>query len=353
MCWMITLCPKRNSFMAWDDSRIFYLQPTLTYLDVRMAKILVTGATGFVGRSLVPALVRSGHNVSCAVTRKVDYLNAEQIVINKIEHQMDWSQLVEGVDVVIHLAARVHIMQEKSQSSLDEYYKVNSLATKNLAEQAAAFKVKRFIFLSSIKVNGEATDEGHPFTEDSLAQPEDPYGQSKLNAEQYLQTVSQNSDMQIVILRPPLIYGAGVKANFLKMLKLVDKGLPLPFGKIDNKRSFIYIDNLISAIVTVVDAPEAANQLYLVADDSSLSLTHLLDAIAREMGARVTLWAIPSGLLMFFLKLLGLHALSIRLLGSLEVSNNKIKSQLGWKPPVSSSEGLARTVKWYKYESNT
>ncbi|MCL9683584.1 NAD-dependent epimerase/dehydratase family protein [Legionella maioricensis] len=318
-----------------------------------MAKILVTGATGFVGRSLVPALLEAGHEVRCAVSCKVDYLQTEQAVIDRLENQKDWSEVLQGIDTIIHLAARVHIMQEKSKSSLDEYCKVNSLATKSLAEQAAKHGVKRFIFLSSIKVNGESTAKGCPYTEESIAQPEDPYGQSKLEAEQYLHSISQSTKMQIVILRPPLIYGAGVKANFLKMLKLVDKGLPLPFGKVQNRRSFIYIDNLISALCAVIAAPEAANQVYLVADDGSLSLAHLMDLIAKEMKVKVRLLAVPVNLLTLSLKLLGLKNLSTRLLGSLEVSNSKIKSQLGWTPPVSSVEGLGRTVKWYKYESNS
>ncbi len=318
-----------------------------------MAKILVTGATGFVGRSLVPALLKAGHKVRCAVSQKVDSLQTEQVVIDRLENQKDWSEALQGIDTIIHLAARVHIMNDKSKSPLDEYCKVNSLATKNLADQAAEHGVKRFIFLSSIKVNGESTAKGFPFTEESIAEPEDPYGQSKLNAEQYLHSISQSTKMKIVILRPPLIYGAGVKANFLKLLKLVDRGLPLPFGKVQNRRSFIYIDNLTSAICAVIDAPEAANQVYLVADDDSLSLAHLMDLIAKEMKVKSRLIAVPVNVLTCCLKLLGLKNLSSRLLGSLEVSNSKIKSQLGWNPPVSSVEGLGRTVKWYQYESKS
>lgn len=316
-----------------------------------MSKILVTGATGFVGRNLVPALILAGHDVLCAVSQNVDWLQAKQIVINKLELQPDWSTVLQGIDIVIHLAARVHIMQDNTKSPLDEYCKINSIATKNLAEQAAQYGVKRFVFLSSIKVNGEFTLESAPFTEDSLTQPTDPYAQSKLYAEQYLHSISQNTGMEIVILRPPLVFGPGVKANFLKMLQLVNRGWPLPFGKINNKRSFVFIDNLVSAICTVSTEPKAANQIYLIADDDSWSLSNLLSFLAKEMNSKARLFAIPG--VLFSFKLLGLNKLSSRLFGSLEVSNHKLKSQLGWIPPVTSADGLARTAKWYKNEYNS
>ncbi|WP_298623558.1 NAD-dependent epimerase/dehydratase family protein [uncultured Legionella sp.] len=315
-----------------------------------MSKILVTGATGFVGRSLVPALLQNGHEVRCAVSQKVDWLQAEQTVINRLELQSDWSEVLKDIDIVIHLAARVHIMKEKVETgttSLDEYCKVNSTATKNLAQQAAQYGVKRFVFLSSIKVNGEFTFD-KPFTEDSLTQPDDPYGLSKLYAEQELQAISKQTEMEVVILRPPLIFGPGVKANFLKMLQLVNKGWPLPFGKVDNKRNFVFIENLVSAICTVATEPGAANQLYLVADDDAWSLSDLLGLIAQEMNVKSRLFAVP-GIIHLF-KLLGLSNMNRRLFGSLEVNNHKLKSQLGWRPPVSSAEGLAKTVKWYQNE---
>ncbi|KTD47607.1 UDP-glucose 4-epimerase family protein [Legionella quateirensis] len=318
-----------------------------------MSKILITGATGFIGRSLVPALVSAGHDVRCAVWQKVDGLNAEQVVINKLEEQIDWSEALEGIDIVVHLAARVHIMKENAQSSLDEYCKVNSIATKNFAEQAARHHVKRFVFLSSIKVNGESTDAHSPFSEESKVQPDDPYAKSKLYAEHYLQDISKQTGMQIVILRPPLVYGPGVKANFLKMLHMVQRGWPLPFANVSNKRSFIYIDNLISAIVSVMEHPDAANQLYLVSDNDAWSLAELLTILSDEMNVNLKLFHIPVNFLAFMFKLIGLKSLNSRLFGSLEVSNHKIKSQLGWMPPVTSQEGLKITAAWYRYDHNS
>jgi nucleoside-diphosphate-sugar epimerase len=318
-----------------------------------MAKILVTGATGFVGKRLVPELIAAGHDVRCAVSRHSDWLRAEQVVIDKLEHNPDWSEALSGVDVVIHLAARVHVMKEKAEFVLDDYCKINSIATRNLAKQAAKHQVKRFIFLSSIKVNGEFTLKGAPFTEESSAQPEDPYGQSKLYAEQYLQVISQHTGLEVVIIRPPLVYGPEVKANFLKMLRLVKKGLPLPFGKVENSRHLVYVGNLVSALCAVVTHPDAANQTYLVADDDSLSLTQLMRLIGYEMNVNVRLIPIPVRFMEFSFRILGLNKLNMRLFGSLEVSNNKIKSQLGWVPPVSSTEGLKETVKWYQCESNS
>lgn len=318
-----------------------------------MAKILVTGATGFVGKRLVPALIQEGHRVRCAVSRQVDWLDAEQIIVNKLECEPDWTEALADIDVVIHLAARVHLMHDKSESALDEYYKVNSIATQNLAKAAARQQVKRFIFLSSIKANGEFTLKNVPFTEESKPETDDPYGRSKLYAEQYLHEVSHSTGMQVVVLRPPLVYGPEVKANFLKMLDLVKKGIPLPFGQVKNRRHLVYIDNLVSALCVVVAHPAAANQTYLVADDDSLSLAQLLRIIAQEMHIKVSLLPVPVYFMKIVLQLLGRNKLSTRLFSCLEVSNSKIKSQLGWVPPVSSTEGLRETVKWYQREANS
>ncbi|AAU26850.1 TPA: NAD-dependent epimerase/dehydratase family protein [Legionella pneumophila] len=318
-----------------------------------MAKILITGATGFIGRSLVPALLSEGHDVRCAVLQLDSTLQAEQIVINNLEVHTDWTDALRNVEIVIHLAARVHIMKEYATSSLDEYCKINSIATKNFVEQAVQNNVKRFIFLSTIKVHGEFSQNNLPFSEDCRTQPEDPYAKSKLYAEQFIQEICQNARMEFVILRPPLVYGPYVKANFLRILQLVDKKWPLPFGSIYNKRTFIYIDNLVSAISAVVSEPSAANQVYLVADDCSWSLTQLVQTLSRKMNTKLFLIPIPVQILIFLFKLCGLKNINTRLFSSLEVSNEKIKSQLGWTPPVSSIDGLEKTVKWYQNEYNT
>ncbi|TIE14705.1 NAD-dependent dehydratase [Legionella pneumophila] len=280
-------------------------------------------------------------------------LQAEQIVINNLEVHTDWTDALRNVEIVIHLAARVHIMKEYATSSLDEYCKINSIATKNFVEQAVQNNVKRFIFLSTIKVHGEFSQNNLPFSEDCRTQPEDPYAKSKLYAEQFIQEICQNARMEFVILRPPLVYGPYVKANFLRILQLVDKKWPLPFGSIYNKRTFIYIDNLVSAISAVVSEPSAANQVYLVADDCSWSLTQLVQTLSRKMNTKLFLIPIPVQILIFLFKLCGLKNINTRLFSSLEVSNEKIKSQLGWTPPVSSIDGLEKTVKWYQNEYNT
>ncbi|HAT9111495.1 TPA: NAD-dependent epimerase/dehydratase family protein, partial [Legionella pneumophila subsp. pneumophila] len=292
-----------------------------------MAKILITGATGFIGRSLVPALLSEGHDVRCAVLQLDSTLQAEQIVINNLEVHTDWTDALRNVEIVIHLAARVHIMKEYATSSLDEYCKINSIATKNFVEQAVQNNVKRFIFLSTIKVHGEFSQNNLPFSEDCRTQPEDPYAKSKLYAEQFIQEICQNARMEFVILRPPLVYGPYVKANFLRILQLVDKKWPLPFGSIYNKRTFIYIDNLVSAISAVVSEPSAANQVYLVADDCSWSLTQLVQTLSRKMNTKLFLIPIPVQILIFLFKLCGLKNINTRLFSSLEVSNEKIKSQ--------------------------
>ncbi|AOU14844.1 NAD-dependent dehydratase [Legionella pneumophila] len=298
-------------------------------------------------------MLSEGHDVRCAVLQLDSTLQAEQIVINNLEVHTDWTDALRNVEIVIHLAARVHIMKEYATSSLDEYCKINSIATKNFVEQAVQNNVKRFIFLSTIKVHGEFSQNNLPFSEDCRTQPEDPYAKSKLYAEQFIQEICQNARMEFVILRPPLVYGPYVKANFLRILQLVDKKWPLPFGSIYNKRTFIYIDNLVSAISAVVSEPSAANQVYLVADDCSWSLTQLVQTLSRKMNTKLFLIPIPVQILIFLFKLCGLKNINTRLFSSLEVSNEKIKSQLGWTPPVSSIDGLEKTVKWYQNEYNT
>ncbi|WED41914.1 NAD-dependent epimerase/dehydratase family protein [Legionella cardiaca] len=316
-----------------------------------MAKILVTGATGFVGMNLVPQLQSMGHEVRCAVWKPVSWLKAEQVKINKIESQTDWSAPLKDVEIVIHLAAKVHDLEGKEQS-LDEYCKVNSIATREFAEQAAQNKIKRFIFLSSIKVMGEYTARDIYFTESCRENPDDPYAKSKLLAEQYLKDISNSTAMEVIILRPPLVYGPGVKANFLRMMTLVAKRWPLPFAKVKNRRSFLYIDNLVSAICTVLSHPKAANKVFLVADNEHWSLAELLKMLSAEMKIKSRLFPVPVKLLTGIFSLLGLKRMRTRLLDSLLVSNNKIKMELGWEPPVKANEGIRHTVQWYQDENN-
>lgn len=318
-----------------------------------MAQILVTGASGFVGRQLVPALLKAGHKVLCAVTHKVDWLHAEQILVNRMELQEDWSYALRGIDVVIHLAAKVHQMDKNQDAIKDEYMKTNYRAMQNLAVQASEHGVKRFVFLSTIKVNGETTKAGSPFTEVDQPNPSDPYSYSKLEAELYLQDLCAHSTMDYVIIRPPLVYGPEVKANFLKMMQLISKNWPLPFARLCNKRSYIYIDNLVSALLAVIEDKKAANQIYLVADDELLTLPKMMQYLANGMNNKLTLLPIPTSILAFLFQIPGFNHLNTRLLSSLEVSAQKIKTELGWVPPVSALEGLEKTAQWYRYESDS
>ncbi|PJD96585.1 MAG: NAD-dependent dehydratase [Legionella sp.] len=313
-----------------------------------MSRILVTGATGFIGKHLIPELISLGHKVIGAVRTYQEALKVEQIVVGDLEQLIDWTAFLHDVEIVIYLAAKVHVME----TSLDtkNFCKVNTAPALHLAQQAAQCGVKRFIFMSSIKVNGEMTAEGSFFTEQQEAIPTDPYGKSKYLAEQQLLALSLNTTMDVVILRPSLVFGPGVKANFLKMMQLVNRGFPLPFSGINNKRTFVFIDNLISAVLAVLEDARAANQIYIVSDDESWSLPNLLACIAQNMNKNPRLFKIPG--LLFLFNLLGLSQISTRLLGSLEVSNNKIKNDLGWVPPVRSADGIARTVQWFVNEIN-
>jgi nucleoside-diphosphate-sugar epimerase len=243
---------------------------------------------------------------------------------------------------VIHAAARAHIMKDEVADPLAEYRRVNVDGTLNLARQAAAAGVKRFIFISSIKVNGEQTPLGQPFTADDTPAPEDAYGISKWEAEQGLQQLATETGMEVVIIRPPLVYGPGVKGNFASMIKLVAKGLPFPLGAIHNQRSLVAVDNLVDLIITCIDHPVAANQVFLAGDGQDLSTTELLRGVAKAMGKPARLIPVPSSLLMLGATLLGKKAVAQRLLGSLQVDIAKARNLLGWEPPVSVEEGLER-----------
>ncbi len=308
-------------------------------------QVLVTGANGFVGRSLCLALPDDGYAVLAAV-RSLDkqFIDVDQVLITSIGKTTDWSSALQNVDVVVHLAARVHVMNEVAVDALAEFRKVNVEGTLNLAMQAAKAGVKRFIFVSSIKVNGEHTLADCPFTANDDANPQDPYGISKHEAEQGLLLIAQQTGMEVVIIRPPLVYGAGVKANFASMMRVVKRGIPLPLGAIHNKRSFVYVGNLVSLIVRCIDHPAAANQVFLVSDGCDLSTTELLQKCAVALGVKARLLPVPQKLLAFSLALLGKRAVAQRLSGNLQVDISKAHSLLGWEPPVSVEDGLKATA---------
>ncbi len=306
--------------------------------------VLVTGGSGFVGSALIKRLL-SEHREVLAVGRSEVDLPVETIKVSSFSELGALGHELGSVDVVVHCAARAHVMKDDTQDSLAEYRKVNVDGTLNLARRASEAGVKRFVFVSSIKVNGEHTLPGSPFTENVAPAPEDPYGISKYEAEQKLQALSAENGMELVIVRPPLVYGPGVKGNFASMIRLMEKGLPLPLGAVGNKRSLVALDNLVDLIVTCVDNPAAANQTFLAGDGQDLSTTELLKGVANAMGRSARLLPVPAGLLMLGASMLGKRAMAQRLLGSLQVDISKAREVLGWQPPVSVEEGLARAVR--------
>lgn len=307
-------------------------------------RILVTGVTGFVGRATLTRLITNGYEVVAAVRDLASSHSIETTVIpvGSIGPDTGWVKALHEVDVVIHCAARVHLVNDNARSPLALFRSVNVEGTLRLARQAAKMGVKRFIYISSIKVNGEQSAEGKPFTADDIPQPEDPYGISKFEAERGLQELAESTGMDIVIIRPPLVYGPGVKGNFASMVRLVGKGLPLPLGSVYNKRTLVALDNLVDLIVTCVDHPAAANQVFLAGDAEDLSTTELLRGVAKAMGKPCRLVPVPSFILRLGAILLGRKALAQRLLGSLRVDISKNCELLGWKPPLTVEEGLKR-----------
>jgi nucleoside-diphosphate-sugar epimerase len=310
-----------------------------------MLKILVTGASGFVGKSLTAQLFGQGHSV-CAAVRSLSTTmeDTEIMVVGEVNGETDWAKALKDVDVVIHLAARVHVMAEHSANPLAEFRKVNVEGTLNLAQQAAKAGVRRFVYMSSVKVNGEHTEIDKPFSETDASNPQDAYGVSKCEAEQGLKRIAEETGMEVVIIRPPLVYGAGVKANFASMLRTVKRGIPLPLGAIHNKRSFVYVDNLVSLILRCIDHPAAANQTFLVSDGHDISTTELLLGCADALGVKARLLPIPQKLVEVCAAILGKRDVAQRLCGNLQVDISKARTLLGWIPPISVADGLKATA---------
>ena len=316
-------------------------------------RILVTGANGFVGRALCAKAVARSFNV-CGMTRSPCHLPGEvsSYVLGSMDENTDWQASLTGSGVVIHLAARVHIMEDTATDPLAEFRRVNVQGTLNLARQAAAAGVWRFVFASSIKVNGESTDLVRPFTADDEPAPLDAYGLSKLEAEQGLRKIAVETGMEVVIIRPPLVYGPGVKANFQTMMRWLARGVPLPLGAIHNRRSMVALDNLLDLILTCIDHPAAANQTFLVSDGEDLSTTQLLQRLGRAMGKPAWLIPIPSMFLKVGAALLGKPAIAQRLCESLQVDISKTRQLLGWVPPLSVDDGLKRAAEGYLREAS-
>lgn len=295
-----------------------------------MNSVSITGGTGFVGCGLIERLKRTNSEVA-QLSRKM-HLNGVP----------EW-RIEKKIDVVIHTAARVHVMNEMASDPLVAFRKANVEGTLNLARQAAEAGVKRFVFISSIKVNGESTMD-KPFTSYDVPAPCDPYGVSKMEAEKALLALSQETELEVVIVRPPLVYGPGVRANFLRLMQLVKMGVPLPLGAIHNRRSMVALDNLVDLLITCTHHPAASGRTFMVSDDNDVSIAELLRMLASAMGKRSILMPVPAGIIGGTAALLGKSAVASRLLGSLQVDINHTKSTLGWKPVITMQESLNKTV---------
>ena len=309
-------------------------------------RILLTGSDGFVGRELCNELLMHGHWVRGALRQSKGRLasanEVDYVAVGPIDAATSWRAVLVGCDVVVHLAARVHVMDDKASDSLAEFRVVNVAGTLNLARQAAESKVKRFVFISTIKVNGEGRDA--PYRETDAPAPEDAYALSKWEAELGLHRIAQETGLEVVILRPPLVYGPGVKANFQRLIQAVARGWPLPLGAVRNRRSLLYLGNFVDAIRLCVEHPGAAGQTFLLDDGEPVSTPDVVRAVARAMNRPARLLAVPVGVLQCAGMLMGKRAEVARLTGSLYVDSSAIRSRLGWKPPYSMEEGLAVTV---------
>ena len=321
--------------------------PNPTHPLFSAGTFLVTGASGFVGRALCVEMLRLGLPVRAAVRADgVERIPRGCAIarIDELSAATDWSEALRGVGTVIHLAARVHVMHENARDPLAEFRKTNVEATVHLARQAVERGVRRLVFVSSIKVNGEATEGARRYSEADAPAPVDAYGISKWEAEKALQQIAAETGIEVVVLRPPLVYGPGVKGNFASMLGVLRRGVPLPLASVSNGRSLVYVGNLVDALLRCATHPDAAGQTYLVSDGEELSTPNLLRRLGEALGRPARLWPCPPALLLATARLLGRGAQMERLLGSLRVDDRKIRRELGWAPPYSVADGLKATV---------
>lgn len=325
--------------------------------------MLVTGANGFVGSALCAALKNKGHAVRAALRDPAEFAidGCEIARVPALDANTDWRDALSGVATVIHLAARVHVMRDDASDPLEAFRRVNVAGTERLARSAAASGVKRLVFVSSIKVNGEVTGiadsterrvlsaEGRRvFREDDIPSPQDPYGISKWEAEQALHRIAKETGLEVVIVRPPLVYGAGVKGNFAQMLKVLAKGIPLPLASVRNLRSLVYVGNLADALILCATHPAAAGQTYLVSDGEDISTPGLLRRLGESMGHPARLFPCPLTLLEAAGWLIGKSGQVERLIGSLQIDSGKIRRELDWTPPYTLRQGLQATAEWYR-----
>ena len=305
-------------------------------------KLFITGVSGFVGGHLTD--VAFGRGIKIIGQARNNDMAQFPIYQSEISPETNWYDALAGVDCVVHCAARVHEMNDKSLDHLESYRHVNTYGTLNLARQAATAGVKRFVFLSTIKVNGENTDKGSCFCADDPVSPQDSYSLSKLEAEQELAKVAEETGMEVVIIRLPLVYGPGVKGNFFRMIQWVKRGVPLPFGAIHNRRSLISNDNLADFILTCIDHPAASNQTFLVSDGEDLSLSSLLNKLGQSMNKPVKLVSIPESVLFLGMILFNKRAVAQRLIGNLQIDTSKARDLLNWEPLESVDQGLKKAV---------
>jgi nucleoside-diphosphate-sugar epimerase len=314
--------------------------------------LLVTGATGFIGHAVVQRLLPTVKDSLVVAVRHSAASFPAAVRVDQIDDlgpDTDWSASLHGVKVVVHCAARAHVMDDSTVDPLTEYRKINTQATLALARQAVQAGVRRFVFISSIKVSGERTTPGNPFRADQAPSPEDAYGISKHEAELGLMVIARESDMEVVLIRPPLVYGPGVKGNFASMVRWLRRGTPLPLGSVHNQRSLLALDNLVDFIALCSDperSPRAANEVFLLSDGEHVSTTELLFSVARAYGVRARLIPVPVRWMRMAASLLGKGAAVDRLTGSLVVDDSKARDLLGWAPVVSMQEQLQKMTRY-------